>query len=547
VIGGLVAVGLLVSALGAGSLWLVLRGLHRSAPVVQADRWEAVEVPSRLRALLPGPAQRREQPSAGMKTITYQYQPTPDTVYAVSYSEATVPPHRAQVGSEFILKEACDGANAALRQQAAKSNEDVEELGRRSVQLGLFPGKELTQRVGTRGGRMITRMYLAHGRLYLVLAGGIGLNADHENVKRLFDSFQILERPSASPGPAPTANPPVVADRRRPGAPAQPAVRSRRIVTPQQPAPAPGAAKLELPPLPDPVERRTAPLNGETPYRLPEPVGSLRVGGGGRFLILHFRKARKFGVFDANVAKIVRWIPAAQDDVSYAAEMTTLVVFLPGAKVIQRYSLLTGEREAVGKLEVADGKIEAFCMGHASAGPLLVGVAGQGARLFEIDRFKEIALPPGEGDLSSGGPATPRLLDGGTYWAGATGRVLGYTGNYGMPNGVHTVVFAGGGIQRYGQHVSSWFVVPGPDDKHVYSGGHGVLSERLQPVSNFAYSMISGSGHASHLYLPAHHGPYYLHAAAMGEAGTAPGTVRVFLPGDKKPIRHLPENGRLQV
>jgi hypothetical protein len=293
---------------------------------------------------------------------------------------------------------------------------------------------------------------------------------------------------------------------------------------PKQPEPKP-VVKLELPPLPDPVPIKPAPIKAETRYKVPESIGSLRLGGGGRFLILHFPKVRKFGVFDVNEAKIVRYIPAPEDDVRFAAGMTKLVLYLPGSKVIQRYNLLTGERERVGKLELPDGKIDAFCMGHASAGPLLVCVAGTGGQLFDIDQFKEIPLPNSRGSVAG-------RLPGGLYWAGATGRVFGHTGNYGMPNGVRTVVLEGGEVQQYGQHVSTWFVMPGPDDRLIYPGGHGVVSVQVKPVPNVPFSMGPNSGHADHLYLPATDGPYYLHAMTMDDSRR----IRVYLLGDKEPI-----------
>src|SRR5262249_29012766 len=157
--------------------------------------------------------------------------------------------------------------------------------------------------------------------------------------------------------------------------------------------------------------------------------------------------------FDVNEAKITRYIPVTEDDVQFAAGMTQLVVFLPGAQTALRYNLLTGEREKTAKLEGASGKIEAFCMGLASAGPLLVCVAGGsgGARLFDIDKFEEIPLP----EKSAVGVYRNNRLPGGLYWAGATGRIFGHTGNYGMPNGVNTVVYEGGAWHSYGEHKST--------------------------------------------------------------------------------------------
>lgn len=389
-------------------------------------------------------------------------------------------------------------------------------------------------------------VFLSGGLVLLCVVGGLSLTGWF-----LFTQIDMTETVSAQPNNNPvghgnksdlvTPNVLPTPPRKRPGREGIPPVgrpAGEPAIQPQQPDP----IRLELPPLPNPVEIRVAPVTEETPYKLPEPVRSLRVGGGGRFLILHFPKLRKFGVFDANEAKIVRYIAAPEEDVLYAAGMTKLVVFQPGSRVTERYDLLTGEREHIGTLDLPTGPVEAFCMGHASAGPLLVGVRNQGAMLFDITQFKEIPLPKSSQLTGYGFGNNAKLrLEAGNYWAGATGRVFGNTGNYGMPNGVKTVVLGDGGVQRYGAHVGTWFVVPGPDDKHVYAGGHGVISDRVTPVSNVPYSMIAGSGYASHLYLPAHHGPFYLHALTIGDVGrrkeeVSVGTVRLFMHGNKEPI-----------
>jgi hypothetical protein len=295
-----------------------------------------------------------------------------------------------------------------------------------------------------------------------------------------------------------------------------------------------------LPPLPDPVEIKPAPVSEEKSYKLPEPASSLRVGGGGRFLILNLPKVSKLAVFDVNEAKIVRYIPTPEGDVQFAAGMTKLVVYAPGSKVIQRYNLLTGDREQTGKLDLPTGRFEGFCIGHASAGPLLVsvnesqrGIPRGRVALYDIETFQEIPSPKRDRRAS---------LELGLYWAGATGRVLGHTGDYGQPNGVKTVVFEAGRIEKYGEHKGTWFVMPGPDDRHIYAGGHGVVSTRVKPVDNVPFSMGPNSGYASHLYLPAHHGPYYLHAqtiddvAGRNQTPRPVGAVSIYMLGDKLPI-----------
>jgi hypothetical protein len=172
-------------------------------------------------------------------------------------------------------------------------------------------------------------------------------------------------------------------------------------------------------------------------------------------------------------------------------------------------------------------------MGHASAGPLLVGVGGRGPQLLDLETFKTIPVPVA--------PGGARPLDDGNYWAGASGRIFGHTGNGGQPNGVRTVILDESGVRRYGEHKGTWFVVPGPDDRHVYAGGHGVVSEQVKTVANVPFSMGPNSGFASHLYLPAHHGPFYLHAQTIDDFGGGSdkipvGTVRIHILGDKAPI-----------
>jgi hypothetical protein len=95
-----------------------------------------------------------------------------------------------------LLNDSCNGSVANLKAQGG-----VEE-SRRSIQLGPHPGKELVVNMVKADGKMVSRIYIAHGRLYIVMAGGLGLHADHENVKRLFDSFEILEKPGDAAAPA---------------------------------------------------------------------------------------------------------------------------------------------------------------------------------------------------------------------------------------------------------------------------------------------------------------------------------------------------------
>jgi choice-of-anchor C domain-containing protein len=117
-----------------------------------------------------------------------------------------LPPHRRGLPAETLLNDACDGAMANTKNQGAV------EVSRRSVQLGAYEGKELVSEIPRHSAKMISRIYMVQGRLYLAMAGAIGLEPDHANVKRLFESFEILDHGAASPPPdqlepAPTTPP----------------------------------------------------------------------------------------------------------------------------------------------------------------------------------------------------------------------------------------------------------------------------------------------------------------------------------------------------
>src|SRR5262249_18008072 len=107
------------------------------------------------------------------------------------------------------------------------------------------------------------------------------------------------------------------------------------------------------------------------------------VGGAGRFLILRLPQQRKLAIFDANEAKIVKYLPVAEDTVKVAAGRDKLFVFLPGANVIQRYSLAGFEKEATVPAPTS-GRLFQVLMGSASQGPLLL-TTGDGPQLLFLD------------------------------------------------------------------------------------------------------------------------------------------------------------------
>jgi hypothetical protein len=288
---------------------------------------------------------------------------------------------------------------------------------------------------------------------------------------------------------------------------------------------------MKLPPLPPPIPIEPANLKEKKGYQLPGVVSQIAAGGGGRFLLLHFAGLNKIGLFDASAAEIVHYFPAVADT-TIAAGMTKLLTYAPSSGTVTRWDLLTRKQEKALPLKTA-GKLTAYCMGSASEGPLLI-CTEKDFRFLEIDGFTTIAIP----DDEAGRPITG--LANNLYWAGAPGRVFGRTGVLGQPNGVSTVVLEGGRAKVHYQHWGTWYVVPGPDGKHIYPGGYGVLTNDLKTVPDAVYS-ATANANAKYLYLPAHHGPFYLHLGVDLDKGGKPAdrSVSIYILGAKQPIAVL--------
>jgi hypothetical protein len=160
--------------------------------------WQTYEVKDRFTALLPIPF-RTTQPDlavlGGDVVIKARASWPEDNIssanaiytqwYSAGYSPKALPAAHRGVSEKDLLNRICNDVLAN-----GKSAGD-EEIKRRPISLGSFPGMELT--VSVRHGKNITRVYLAHHRIYLVAAGGRGIEPNQPNVKRLFESLQILD------------------------------------------------------------------------------------------------------------------------------------------------------------------------------------------------------------------------------------------------------------------------------------------------------------------------------------------------------------------
>jgi hypothetical protein len=327
--------------------------------------------------------------------------------------------------------------------------------------------------------------------------------------QELFHSFKIRVQDKADDVPAPP----------KPGDP------------PANPG-ANGAVEIKTAPAVPPVGGlQPAPLKADQEERaLPGTVGAVRAGGQCRFLILHLPRERKLAIFDTTEAKVVKYLPVAEDDVKIAAGRDHLIVALPQANVLQRWSLKTLERE-VSVPGPTTGTIQSLGLGSASVGPLVVAtVSGdrfaRGSQLTLLDPLTFKAS-----DLLLDGRGGPHFGDRGfstELHVSADGRVITGLGN--------ALLLVG---KTYKSTAAPTDTLPSPDGETLFSTGRQasqLFSAEGKPLSK----AVGGHG-AMVWYVPAVQGPFYLslnQAQGLGRSNLKP---MLHLAGDSRPLITLPE------
>jgi WD40 repeat protein len=294
----------------------------------------------------------------------------------------------------------------------------------------------------------------------------------------------------------------------------------------EQPAPSKKEPepRQEPPPVWAPVKpagiRPPALKDDKTTLRLPGSVRDVCVGGGGRYLILHLPQQRQLGIFDANEARVVKYLPGADDNIKFAAGMDKLLVAVPDKNLIQRWDLTTLEREVTAPLP-AQGTVNALYMGAASSGPLLVGLGngvpqgGNSAALFLDPRtLKAVTYKWSKEPLNNFTSRLARLSPDGTV-------VAWHEGAGGEPHALKCGVLSGGTANGAGVWpAAASLAVPGPDDRTLFTAA-GLFNTELKQTS----AALKGS------FLPATSGPYFLGLEKDG--------LSFYLAGNDRPVAKL--------
>jgi hypothetical protein len=262
--------------------------------------------------------------------------------------------------------------------------------------------------------------------------------------------------------------------------------------------------------------------------KMSSAISDVAVAGGGRYLILHLPKEQKLAVFDVNAAKVVGHIPVKEENAKFTAGLEDVLVVLPSARVIERWTLKTLERDVAVALPVK-GVVKGVAMGSASRGPLLLHWA---AGTEQLDRASFTLINPETMKVIIGEVKLPPAAMLGSHFrdvvhlrASANGRVFGAWCTSHSPSGMLTFVYTDVLTQTYYAHHAVGHILPSADGKVLYT-----RSGRYAPQVKMSDRQENGNP-----MLPACHGTYFLSLPQLGKKEAA--TIRT--PDNDKPIATL--------
>jgi WD40 repeat protein len=241
-------------------------------------------------------------------------------------------------------------------------------------------------------------------------------------------------------------------------------------------------------------------------------IGDVVSGGGGRYLILTLKDARKLAIFDVNAADVVKAIPLRSENVLVAAGAKVLCLTFPDENVIERWDLgsLTPQGDAV-PLPIK-GRLRGLALGSDSDGPLLVAWAPETgnpgidqARFSFLDLANLTVLKVGP--LTTGGFQGLASVSpsGGSFLlhpflrerlhirASAGGGLFAIWQTRASPTGFQTLVVNQGAIRAVYNHNALDPLTPGADGRTIYTSQSGPLDPDGKPVGPSGQPAHSGS------------------------------------------------------
>ena len=270
--------------------------------------------------------------------------------------------------------------------------------------------------------------------------------------------------------------------------------------------------------------------DGPLVKRLDNALSDVAVGGGGRYLVLLFKDARKLAVFDVNTAEVVKTISLAATNALIAAGATKLLIVYPDEKLVQRWNLETLERDGGSRALPLGGRLTALALGSDSSGPALAywtveqpqyGFAKRGFSLIDIDSLKVLKA----GIIASAGSRCSLSPSGGTFMldansnnpglqdvplhirAAAGGALFAAWDTTQIPPGFLTIAARHKALYAIYRTDLSGYLAPGPDGRSVYTGAVGRVDYDGGPIDQ---AIKPGSGVPPNRTIPSADPAYYL-------------------------------------
>ena len=376
-----------------------------------------------------------------------------------------------------------------------------------------------------RGGGMGIVVVAGLGALILALAG-LGATG-YFLFTNLDTSDATINRVSSGSGTKNGTNPRGKPDPRQNGPSFRPSIPNVPSSPFDQTQPKPDTFELKpvtgtLPPITPP----TLPANPSN-IDLGGKAGAVAVGGGGRYLVMHFPEQGKLGVFDASTARF-HTVSADTGDARLAAGLTHVVLYVSEPKIFRVYTLPELKKAYDAGVDLFFG-VQSMAMGRRTDGPLLVDAGFGDVRLYDIvGSLKEIEGARGKPGIHSTRDGLRAAPDG-----------LAFTTFDGFANGQKTVLLTSAG--RKWQILKDFNQVPFPGpDGNLY--GNGVVTDR-----NGRDQRFGGVGAASNQwFVPAASSPrYFLKVAptTVNLEGRSTKTIAVTIHADKNgdtPVQGTP-------
>lgn len=241
------------------------------------------------------------------------------------------------------------------------------------------------------------------------------------------------------------------------------------------------------------------PEEGILRKKLPAPVTSVTVAGGGRYLALHLAKQRKLAIFDVTQAKITKYLPMGGDDLLIAGGQEHIVVVSRDHKLIQRWDLSNFKKGLTIALDES-GVVDQVALGYGSVGPMML-VTRKGVRFYDPRTLKRVSYGE-EHNLWASHPQYPvqvRASADGQSFTAWVPRI--------SPNGIRLLSLQGKRFTMRSQHTSAGYLVPSADGTLVLTSS-GVYSQELVQLNKERFD--------GHRCLPALHPAYFVSLAGVG-------------------------------